>query len=255
MKLSYKEIPFQDFFIIESLLGLVLWGGYGLLNNADILIALQLIPITLISALLSEFFVFYAYTKGDLNIIDSIFATYPFFTMIFSFLILNEQLSATIIPALILVLAGIVTISFNSSFHNIVTNKASIWAIAAAIAVGFSDTLSKLYIDNYTSYEFIFSLGISQVILSLIILSRSKRRLERLKSIGKKTVTGAFLIAVSMIFFWETFNSTLASIASPLTGSVVILTVILSRAILKERIPKKNYIGIISILLGVSLIK
>ena len=73
------------------------------------------------------------------------------------------------IPALILVITGILTISFRTSLNNIILNQSTFWAIAGAIAGGVSDTISKSLITNFSTYEFIFALGISQVILSFVL--------------------------------------------------------------------------------------
>jgi drug/metabolite transporter (DMT)-like permease len=255
LKLSYIETSFQNFFIFESFFGLLLWGGYGILNGANFDTVLGLLPIALMSALLSEFFIFYIYSKGDLNVVESIFSTYPLFTIFFSHVLLGEVLSERFIPALVLIILGIVLISFKTSIKNILGNKSAAWAIAGAIAVGISDTVSKASISDFSSYEFLFALGVSQIILSFILILFSKRKQMQFKiEFDKKTIAGAFLIALSMIFFWETYNSTLASIASPLTASVVVLIIILSRIILKEKIALKNYVGIFLVILGVILL-
>lgn len=255
LKLSYLQSSFQNFFIIESLFGFLLWGIYGIVNGANFNTVLSLLPIALISALLSEFFIFYIYSKGDLNVIESIFSTYPLFTIFFSHLLLGEVLSERFIPALTLIVGGIVLISFKTSIKNILNNKSAAWAIAGAIAVGISDTISKASIGDFSSYEFLFALGISQIVLSFILIVFMKRKQAQFKiEFDKKTLVGAFLIALSMIFFWETYNSTLASIASPLTASVVVFIVILSRVILKEKIALKNYIGMFLTIFGVVLL-
>lgn len=255
LKLSYLETSFQNFFIAESFFGLLLWGGYGILKGANFATVLSLLPIALLSALLSEFFIFYIYSKGDLNVVESIFSTYPLFTIFFSHVLLGEILSERFIPALVLIILGIVIISFKTSFKNILFNQSTGWAIAGAIAVGISDTISKAFIGDFSSHEFLFALGISQMILSFILILFSKRKRTQFKiEFDKKTLGGAFLIALSMIFFWETYNSTLASIASPLTASVVVFIIILSRFVLKEKIPLKNYLGIFLTILGVILL-
>lgn len=255
MKLSYKNTDFRDFFIVESLFGLAIWSTYGLLNSADFKNILVLIPITLFSALLSEFYNFFVYSKGDLNTIESVISIYPVFTIIFAHILLGEVLSESFAFALILIIGGIVLISFQISLTGMRLNRSILWALSGAIAIGLSDTVSKSFIDNYTSYEFLVSLGISQTILSALLILMSKSRFHNIRRIDRKTLCGTFLIALSMVFFWETFNNSLASIASSLTASVIVLIVILSRVILKERIPLKNYIGIAITLIGVILLQ
>ena len=52
-------------------------------------------------------------------------------------------------------------------------------------------------------------------------------------------------------FLWLSFSFAPASIASPITGSNGVLTVLLSRLLLKEKILARKYLGILLAIIGI----
>jgi len=67
----------------------------------------------------------------------------------------------------------------------------------------------------------------------------------------KYLIISAIFIALGQLFFWLSFEDTLASIASPITSSQVVFVVIIAWLFLKEKIETKNLIGILFVVSGV----
>jgi drug/metabolite transporter (DMT)-like permease len=92
LKKSYEEFPPSVAFFFDMLFGLLIWIPFSLIvgfNLTDILIVL---PFALISAILSEAFTFYIFSKGEISITGTIFASYPIYTILFAEIFLSEKL-------------------------------------------------------------------------------------------------------------------------------------------------------------------
>jgi drug/metabolite transporter (DMT)-like permease len=92
MRRSLQEFPASVSFFMNALTGVLLWIPFALLTNGNWTEIPSVLPIALISAVLSEAFVFYATSKGDSIITGVLFSTYPIFTILFASVLLSEEL-------------------------------------------------------------------------------------------------------------------------------------------------------------------
>lgn len=67
----------------------------------------------------------------------------------------------------------------------------------------------------------------------------------------KNALLGSLFIAVSTMCLFLSFNFAPASIASPISASYPVLTVLLSIIFLKEKLTTKNKIGIVLLLIAI----
>lgn len=242
LKKSFNELHSSVSFMFETIFGLIIWISYSLYVGIEIEKLPTVFFFALISAILSEAFVFFALSKGEISITNTIFSTYPIFTMIMSYVFLHERATLVAVLFLIVTIIGVLILALPSKFDldEIKKKVYIIWPLVAAIAVGISDTVSKNVIDDVESSTFLFCLAIAQVPVSLVYLRLEKALpearevLRDLKS-HKITVLSALFISTSMIFFWLAFENTLASIASPVTATQILFVLILSRAFLGYR--------------------
>ena len=132
-----------------------------------------------------------------------------------------------------------------------------IWALAGAIAVGLSDSLSKNIIDKSSAASFLFALAITQIPISLLYLKIEKQSLRQflaLKKIFGKyrfSMAGSIFNVIGLIFLWLAFEYSYASIASPLTAAYPGLMVILAMLWLKEKPRKMELVGLGFIIVGI----
>jgi transporter family protein len=213
-----------------------------------------------ISAILSEAIVFYALSRGELSVTTAVITTYPVYTVIFSRLFNGEVLPLEVTVFVVIAILGSVIASLPNklNWQELKARKIIFWPFFAAICIGLSDTISKGYINRSSDFSFLFMLGIIQIPVALAYLRIEKQSLTKsirgvLSKFGdyKLPLVGGLFNIVGTGFLWLSFSFAPASIASPITGTSGALTVLLSRYLLKEKISKRKYLGIILAFVGV----
>lgn len=243
-------------FGVDIVFGILIWIPLGIISGLEYDFLPETFLITLVSALLAEAFVFIALEKSKLSLTGAIFATYPAFTTMFSFILFKESLKLNDIFSIILILIGILIIS-------IVQNKAKmdnliyLLPILTAIFVGFSDSLSNNLLGKIDPPTFLFCLAFSQIFAGIIIFRFFNESPKKLVIIFRNPIKNRFIIfgplltVISLIFFWNTFENLPAGIASSLSGFYVVILLILSRLFLHEKIARKDLAGIFISTIGV----
>ena len=261
LRKSYKELPPSIAFFFDSIFGLLIWVPLALFMGISGTLSWgQAIFFAVVSAILSEAIVFYALSHGELAVTATVLATYPVYTVIFSRLFNNEILSFQMTLFVIFAILGSVVASLPEKItkSEFKLNKGIIWPFIAAVCIGLSDTISKGYINRSDNFSFLFSLGFVQIPVAIAYLRIEKQSLmrsfegviKRFKEYKFALLGGLFNI-IGTGFLWLSFSFAPASIASPITGTNGVLTVILSRILLKEQISKRKYIGIALAFIGV----
>jgi drug/metabolite transporter (DMT)-like permease len=182
MKKSFSDFKASESFFLESIFGVIIWLPVSLIAGIDLQNALSILPVVILGAILSEAYIFYIYTKGDLSVIGTIFPTYSIFTILFASIILNERLSSVEIFAVTITIAGILILSLpNKGFKFTDKVKPILWALSGAIAVGFADSVGKGAINDTSAYTFLFTLGIVQIPVSIVFLILEKCKYDQFK--------------------------------------------------------------------------
>src|SRR3989338_6561682 len=259
LKKSYQELAPSVAFLFDACFGLLIWIPFALIVDFDFNHLPLVMIFALISALLSEAFVFYVLSKGEISITGTIFSSYPIYTILFSLFINNERLLPWHWFFVGLTILGTLIVSFPDKINKQELKKKAIilWGVAGAIAVGLSDSLSKNVIDKTSAEAFLFALAFAQVPVALIYLRLEKQKLGQFKNTIQHfkryqyAIFGSLFNIVCVLFLWLAFQDTLASIASPLTAIYPGIMIILAYFFLKERIKLKELIGLITIIIGV----
>lgn len=264
LKRSYKEFQPSVAFFLDALFGLLIWIPVALSFSVNTSVFFTVLPWAIASAILSEAYFFYVLSKGEISITGTILASYPIYTAILSRFINNEILTGPQLIAVFVTIVGTLIVSVEKDFNvrdpNLKKKSYIFWALSGAIAIGLSDSLSKHAIDKISLQDFLFALALVQVPVSLIYLRIEKEApshlIKLIKDIGKYkfALIGSFLNILGVLFLWFAFSQTLASIASPLTATYPVLMVILAHLLLKEKINRKDYVGIFLVLAGILLI-
>lgn len=261
LRKSYKELSPSVAFLFDSIFGLLIWVPLaifmGISSGANFG---QAFVFAVISAILSEAMVFYALSHGELAVTATIITTYPVYTVIFSRILNKELLSTGIIIFVVLAIIGSIIASLPDKINRseLKLNKAVLWPFIAAVCIGLSDTISKGYINRSEDFSFLLMLGFVQIPVALTYLRIEKESLlnsingviKRFKDYKFALIGGLFNI-IGTGFLWLSFSYAPASIASPITGSNGVFTVLLSRFLLKEKISKIKYLGIALAFIGV----
>src|SRR5689334_8086151 len=92
LKKSYENLAPSIAFLFDMILGVLIWIPFSLHFGIDFSHISQILLYAFVSGILSEAFVFYAFSKGEVSYTSTIFSTYPVFTICFSLLLNHEHL-------------------------------------------------------------------------------------------------------------------------------------------------------------------
>jgi drug/metabolite transporter (DMT)-like permease len=264
LKRSFTDFKPSVAYLFDSLLGLIIWVPFSLYMGASIFSLPVVLPYAFISAVLAEAYVFYILQKGTLSLTNTVFYTYPLFIIAFSHPLNHESLTALQWLAIGLILSGLILISLPQTLNNIKTSfKANLYLLyplSSAFSVGISDSLSKNIINQTSAAAFLLALALAQVPVALVYYLVETQSLKPLKSLfvapyrHRFTLTGSFLMVISMILYWYTFALLPASLAAPITASSPFIVLLLSNLFLKERLSFKDRAASLVIVIGILLV-
>ncbi len=259
LKKSFDERASSLAFFCDMFFGLLIWIPVSLVLGVEWNNVLYIFGYALISAVLAEAFVFFVLAKGEISLTQPVFSTYPLFTLLFSSIVNGDRLSFAVIISIISIIAGIVVLAFPVQINKAELKKRVLllWPLAGAFAVGISDSLSKHALDTATTGTFLFALAFAQIPVAIGYLVIEKQKMNDVVVMFKNykqyinSFLGSFFIVSTLVFFWLAFTYTKASIASPITATYVIFTLIFAAIIVKEKVILKDKIGIVITVLGV----
>jgi len=266
MRRSLSEFPESMAFFMNAVTGVLVWVPFALLTNGVLADVPKVLPIALLSAILSEAFVFYATAKGDSIVTGVLFSTYPLFTIFFAFFFLQEHLVFLAWAALLFVIIGTLVVSAPSRkewLENQITHwkfHLIAWPLIAALAVGVSDVAGKSIIDQTSAGTFLIALAIAEIPVSIVFLYMQKQTLRQVGDFFKKFneykfafLSGLFS-TLAVLALWLAFEVLPASVASPLTAITPIFVFILGILFLKDTVSFKNTVGLLIVTLGILLL-
>ncbi|MDQ3014606.1 MAG: DMT family transporter [bacterium] len=200
--------------------------------------------------------------KGQVSVLNPIFASFSGITAILSIVLLNETTSGSLAIGLTAIFIGIllVSIDFKALKHKrrvsfthipgfkevvIATIFAAVWTLFWDIFLGGSDWLS------YTLYMYSF-MTIAIIIIAIV------RGINLLKIKSGMWVylilIGAFEIVAYLAIAWGYSTTNKTSIVALLSGAFSLPTVILARLFLKEKITTNQTVGGLIIVTGIILL-
>ncbi|MEN9407676.1 MAG: hypothetical protein RLZZ455_892 [Candidatus Parcubacteria bacterium] len=220
----------------------------------------HVLMITIISAL--YIFFYYAIEHGNLSLSATIFSSYPIITIILSILFLRESVSTLQAAMIILVVLGVLLLSYSpgtlSKIKNMSSKKWVFWALFGAFTTGFGDFLSKMTLGtiDINSYITLFALVFPLTSLGFWIFDKKGRRLPEKITLHKMKYTflGTFLLSVGVLAISFAFSLGKASLVAPISSSYIAVTVILSYFFLKEPLSRFQIVAICMIAIGVAFI-
>jgi len=260
LKKSFRELEPSVAFFFDAMFGLFLWIPLALYFGVNFNNLPQVMTYAIISAILSEAFVFYALSKGQLSLTAILVGSYPIYTIFFSYLINHEALTwVQGIFIAITILGTLVSyIPSKLSASELKKSGAILWPLLAAVAIGLSDTLSKKIIDQTGDYTFLLALALVQLPVALIYLRIEKAKiLPIIKKVTNKlddyknVIAGSLFNIVGTGLLWISFSFSLASIASPITATSGSIVLILALLFLDEKIKARQIFGILLVIVGI----
>ena len=143
-----------------------------------------------------------------------------------------------------------------NTFQKILT-LTILFPLGYCVLDGLGTFLDGIYLDkleligeeaSLIAYEYTFAL------YGLITFIYLKIKQEKFSIINEKSKLAAALFETAGEIFYVTAMSKNSTIAAPIIGSYCVLSMLLSRIFLKEKLSKKEYIGIFLVLVGVIIL-
>lgn len=185
-------------------------------------------------------------------------------TLILGIVILNEKVGVNqLIYALILILLTIIINKVDTNSENKPNSyKGIIYAYGFVIFNGISGFLNKIYVGLYSSpfiISFYFAIAIIIFVIIYCMTTRNWDEINIAKFVDKRYfITHSFMDTITTIIDRFSLVSGPVSIVYVITSSSILITVLGSRILLKEKISYKKYlilIGIFICILGLALTK
>ncbi len=207
-----------------------------------------------VDLILGDTFFFLALKESPLSIAYPISYSFSLFAAIFSALFLKESITAYLLISITILVAGVYLIYSGSGEVNLKV-KGVLYSLLTALFWGSSVVFTK--IGLYHSTPITFNLARTSI-LGIFAIPYTIFRRREIVSLGgslKYVVMGGFLgMGLGPILFYFSVISIGASRASVLASSTPILSLILAALVLKEKVQRKQLIGIILVILSTYLV-
>lgn len=209
-----------------------------------------------ISNTLLWIFYFKALDLGTVSKVTPIDKTSIILTLILSSIFLNEKITEIKVFSIILILVGTL-LTIKRENKNSKDNKWILYAVLTAIFTSTTTILSKIGIEN-TNTSLTTFLRTVIVLLVLTAITLIKKKYKNIKKLNKKNylyiVLSGISTSLSWLFYFASLSIGEASIVFPIEKLSLVVSIIVSCIFLKEKLSKKQILGIVIIVLGTSLL-
>ena len=232
----------------------------------DFISILKYFPVAMIYNI-SMWSYYKAMSIMKISIVSPIVNSSCLFTVLLCIFVLNQTITGLQAFAITIIILGIILLSLKKDEDSIDSKKhykLNIFVIGLLCALGYFalDGIAA-FLDDYildTAFadkeaELLISFSIIYFVIGLISLLIMKIRNKKLTfEIDKYKLAGSVLETLGQYTYIYAYANGNASVASPLIASYSIVTLILSRLWLKEKLKKYQYACIIFILIGIVLL-
>lgn len=207
------------------------------------------------------YFAYKAFEKGEVSILSPIFASFAGIVALLSVLLLGETLRPVLIPVLALIFLG--TILINVDLKSLRAGRIRIKAVAGLKEIIVATLLAAIWTLGwdkatqnkdwlvYTSFMFLF-----MTLSAYILAKQTKTDIRNIKPRAWKFLwlIGTGEVAAYLAITLGYANTTHASIVAILSGASSLITIVLARMFLKEKMTKLQAASSIIIITGIVLL-
>lgn len=203
---------------------------------------------------------FKALQLGDINKVTPIDKSSTVLTFCFAFLFLHE--SVTVVKAIAYILIAIGTylmIEKRQSKESKTTEKHAwiLYAFGSAIFASLTSILGKVGIENIDSNLGTAIRTVVVLIMAWIVVFVTKKQ-NTIKDIDRKSwlflILSGLATGGSWLCYYRALQSGPASVVVPIDKLSIVVTIAFSYFIFKEKLSKKAFIGLASIVIGTFLL-
>ena len=198
---------------------------------------------------------FKALQIGDVNKVTPIDKSSTILTMLMAFIFLGEEI--TFIKGISMILIGIGTYLMIIKKENVtVENKSNAWliyALGSAIFASLTSILGKVGIENIDSTLGTAIRTIIVLIMAWIVVFVTKKQ-NTIRDIDTNSWIFLFLSGIATGGSWLCYYRALqmgpASIVVPIDKLSILVTIVFSYIVFKEKLNKKSALGLLLIVIG-----
>lgn len=201
---------------------------------------------------------FRALQIGDVNKVTPVDKSSTVLTMLLAFIILGEELNLLKIVCIVLIGAGTYLMIEKKEIDKQTTGKGWLfYAVLSAVFASLTSILGKIGISGVPSNLGTAIRTIVVLIMAWVMVFVTKKQGE-LKKIDRKSMLFIFLSGLTTGLSWLCYYKALqdgqASIVVPIDKLSILVTVAFSYIVLKEKLTKKSFLGLVLITAGTLLL-
>ncbi len=201
-------------------------------------------------------FIFQALKSIEASRFTVIFASRALFTILASFLFLQEKLSSRQTLGAFFILLGVVLVNIKSA--KLKFSKKEVTALLAAMLFGFTNTNDRFLLKSFTVYPYVFLAFVIPAFLIVLLYPYTVKKMKAFlecKLLAKMSLLCIFYAVSAITFFSALQKASNSSQVVSANLTSVIITVLLAIIFLKERdyLPQK-LLGAIASFIGLLLV-
>lgn len=208
-----------------------------------------------ISTTLLWIFYFKSLDLANVSKVTPIDKTSIIITLILSSIFFYEKITIIKIISILFIFIGtILTINKKEETNN---NKWIKYAILTSIFTSITTIISKIGLNNINSISstFIRTLIVFIILMFIIIIKKKYIYIKDINRVSLKYIIYSGITnTLSWLFYFKALKIGYTSIVFTIEKLSIIVTILLSKIVLKEKINTKSIIGIIIIIIGTSLL-
>lgn len=241
--------------LVLSFITTLIYKTFNEIYNLDIKTIIFLI-LSGISTTLLWIFYFKALDTGDVSKVTPIDKTSIVITLILSMIFLHEKITIIKVISIIFILVGTL-LTVNKKTTNEKDNKWILYSILTAIFTSTTTIISKIGLNDIDSVlaTFIRTVIVFIILMFIVII---KKKYVYLKDISKKSlryvIYSGITNTLSWLFYFASLKDGETSIVFTIEKLSIVVTILLSVIFLKEKLNRKQIIGIIIIVIATSLL-
>lgn len=201
---------------------------------------------------------FRALQIGDVNKVTPVDKSSTVLTMLLAFIILGEELNLLKIVCIVLIGAGTYLMIEKKETDKQTTGKGWLfYAVLSAVFASLTSILGKIGISSVPSNLGTAIRTIVVLIMAWVMVFVTKKQGE-LKKIDRKSMLficlSGLTTGLSWLCYYKALQDGQASVVVPIDKLSILVTVAFSYIVLKEKLTKKSFLGLVLITAGTLLL-
>lgn len=201
---------------------------------------------------------FKALQIGDVNKVTPVDKSSTVLTMLLAFIILGEELSLLKVVCIVLIGVGTYLMIEKKKTDKQTTGKGWLfYAVLSAVFASLTSILGKIGISGVPSNLGTAIRTIVVLIMAWVMVFVTKKQ-DELKKIDRKSMLficlSGLTTGLSWLCYYKALQDGQASIVVPIDKLSILVTVAFSYIVLKEKLTKKSFLGLVLITAGTLLL-